>query len=158
MANVVVRKCRIHNDASVDISSDGTMLAALIPENQAMTMVGVYSLEDRSLGQLLYSFIFEHNTICVSLSPMGRHLVVGFASHSPHPVPQNTKQVAAQVYKLRDNHLFQARGQIGYLQKLRDIEVTIDNRQISLNCIRWLPHPGQGLIYGTNRGQLNILH
>ena len=42
VANVVVRKCRIHNDASVDISSDGTMLAALIPESQAMTMVGEY--------------------------------------------------------------------------------------------------------------------
>ncbi|XP_050703703.1 uncharacterized protein LOC126989189 isoform X2 [Eriocheir sinensis] len=40
VANVVVRKCKIHNDASVDISSDGTMLAALIPESQAMTMVG----------------------------------------------------------------------------------------------------------------------
>lgn len=39
-ANVVVRKCKIHNDASVDISIDGTMLAALVPESQAMTMVG----------------------------------------------------------------------------------------------------------------------
>lgn len=41
-ANVVVRKCKIHNDASVDISVDGTMLAALVPESQAMTMVGRY--------------------------------------------------------------------------------------------------------------------
>ncbi|XP_050708700.1 uncharacterized protein LOC126993597 [Eriocheir sinensis] len=44
VANVVVRKCRIHNDASVDISSDGTMLAALIPESQAMTMVGRWAV------------------------------------------------------------------------------------------------------------------
>lgn len=29
--------------------------------------------------------------------------------------------------------------------------------QISLNCIRWAPQPGQGMIYATNTGQLNIL-
>lgn len=28
---------------------------------------------------------------------------------------------------------------------------------ISLNCIRWAPQPGQGMIYATNTGQLNIL-
>jgi len=28
---------------------------------------------------------------------------------------------------------------------------------VSLNCIRWAPHPGQGMVYATNTGQLNIL-
>lgn len=28
---------------------------------------------------------------------------------------------------------------------------------ISLNCIRWAPQPGQGMIYATSSGQLNIL-
>lgn len=28
---------------------------------------------------------------------------------------------------------------------------------ISLNCIRWAPQPGQGMIYATSTGQLNIL-
>ncbi|XP_047481450.1 uncharacterized protein LOC125033914 isoform X2 [Penaeus chinensis] len=157
-ANVVVRKCKIHNDASVDISIDGTMLAALVPESQAMTMVGVYSLREKSRGQLLYSYIFAPNTICVSLSPVARHLVVGFASHTPRFVSHhNTKQVVAQIYKLCDNPMFYGRGQAGHLQFLRDIEVMSDHRHTSLNCIRWLPYPGQGLIYGTNRGQLNIL-
>lgn len=53
--------------------------------------------------------------------------------------------------------MFYGRGQAGHLQFLRDIEVISDHRHTSLNCIRWLPYPGQGLIYGTNRGQLNIL-
>ncbi|XP_042235545.1 uncharacterized protein LOC121875174 [Homarus americanus] len=157
-ANVVVGKCKIHNDASVDISSDGTMLAALVPQSQAMTLVGVYSLENCSFGQLLYSFIFAPNTICVSLSPMARHLVVGFASQMPRLVAhQNPKQVVAQIYKLCDNPMFHGRGQAGHLQYLRDVEVVSDHRHTSLNCIRWLPYPGQGLIYGTNKGQLNIL-
>lgn len=29
---------------------------------------------------------------------------------------------------------------------------------MSLNCIRWVPQAGQGIIYATNTGQLNILH
>lgn len=29
--NVVVRECKIHNDASIDISADGTMLATALP-------------------------------------------------------------------------------------------------------------------------------
>lgn len=29
--NVVVQKCRIHNDASIDISKDGRLLVALLP-------------------------------------------------------------------------------------------------------------------------------
>lgn len=156
--NLVVGKCKIHNDASVDISADGTLLAALVPETQAMTMVGVYSLEERCLGQLLYSFIFAPNTICVSLSPMARYLVVGFASHMPRLVAHNTKQVVAQIFKFCEKPHFHKQGQAGHLQYLRDIEVSSDQRHTSLNCIRWLPYPGQGLIYGTNRGQLNILH
>lgn len=28
---------------------------------------------------------------------------------------------------------------------------------LSLNCIRWAPQPGQGMVYATNTGQLNIL-
>lgn len=28
---------------------------------------------------------------------------------------------------------------------------------VSLNCIRWVPQPGQGMVYATNTGQLNIL-
>lgn len=29
---------------------------------------------------------------------------------------------------------------------------------VSLNCIRWAPQAGQGMVYATNTGQLNILH
>ena len=42
-ANLVVREAKIHNDASVDISADGTFLVTLVPSNlPATTVVGVY--------------------------------------------------------------------------------------------------------------------
>ena len=41
-------------------------------------------------------------------------------------------------------------------------ELLQNNREttgyVSLNCIRWAPQPGQGMVYATNTGQLNILH
>lgn len=57
---------------------------------------GVYSLADGTLGQLLYSYIFGPNTICVNLSPMARHLVVGFGYQMPRLMAHhhNTKQVS----------------------------------------------------------------
>lgn len=43
---------------------------------------------------------------------------------------------------------------------IRELQQT--NREaagyVSLNCIRWAPQPGQGMVYATNTGQLNILH
>ena len=41
-------------------------------------------------------------------------------------------------------------------------ELLQNNREttghVSLNCIRWTPQAGQGMVYATNTGQLNILH
>lgn len=41
-------------------------------------------------------------------------------------------------------------------------EIAQANREstshVSLNCIRWAPQAGQGMVYATNTGQLNILH
>ena len=31
-------------------------------------------------------------------------------------------------------------------------------RFVSLNCIRWAPHAGQGMVYANSAGALNILH
>ena len=45
-SNLVVKEARIHNDASVDISEDGSVLVTLIPSNLPMTtVVGVYGLK-----------------------------------------------------------------------------------------------------------------
>ena len=45
-SNLVVNEARIHNDASVDISEDGSILVTLIPSNMPMTtVVGVYGLK-----------------------------------------------------------------------------------------------------------------
>lgn len=49
--NVVVSECKIHNDASVDISSDGTILVTLLPSG------GYLNVTNRLGKQLLYNII-----------------------------------------------------------------------------------------------------
>lgn len=44
---------------------------------------------------------------------------------------------------------------------LRELQQTIPETttgNFTVNCIRWAPQPGQGIVYATNTGLLNILH
>ena len=53
----MVREAKIHNDASVDISEDGRLLVTLVPSNLPMTtLVGLYSLEKGTRGQVLATY------------------------------------------------------------------------------------------------------
>uniref|UniRef100_A0A1B6BX04 Activating molecule in BECN1-regulated autophagy protein 1 n=4 Tax=Clastoptera arizonana TaxID=38151 RepID=A0A1B6BX04_9HEMI len=158
--NIVVSECKIHNDASVDVSHDGRMLVTLLPSGRLSitTMLGVYSLQWETLGQLLYTTSFEQNAVSVSISPTTRHLVVGLASR--RSVLINTDRYPnAQVYKLEKGTSAKkapskARGKLVHV---KDLELSHNFALMSLNCIRWAPNPGQGLVYGTNTGQLKII-
>ena len=44
----------------------------------------------------------------------------------------------------------------GRLIHRRDLHQN-EHGQTSLNCIRWIPVAGQGLVYATNTGKLSIL-
>ena len=66
--NVIVKEAKIHNDASVDISEDGTLLVTLVPSNLPMTtVVGVYGLQpgtsnlDKSSASFRSYFYFVKN-------------------------------------------------------------------------------------------------
>lgn len=57
-SNVIASSCKIHNDASCDISSDGRLLATFVPSAQGFPddgVVAVYSLEKTTLGHCVFS-------------------------------------------------------------------------------------------------------
>ena len=57
-SHVIAPSCKIHNDASCDISSDGKLLATFVPSAQGFPddgVVAVYSLEKATLGQCLFA-------------------------------------------------------------------------------------------------------
>ncbi|KAK9888730.1 hypothetical protein WA026_000956 [Henosepilachna vigintioctopunctata] len=156
LKNVVVGECKIHNDASVDIASDGSILVTLLPSGGYLNVtnrLGVYSLKWETLGQCLYTTNFDYNAVSVSLSPSGRHLVVGLASRRVSIVPSE-RWIMARIFKIEQKDIPGDR-----LPIIKEIDQARDGRATShksVNCIRWLPSSGQGLIYATNTGQLVI--
>lgn len=111
----------------------------------------MYSLKWETLGQCLYVTNFEQNAVSVSLSPLSRHLIVGLASRRVSVVPSE-KWTMARIFLL--DYKSDASNQ---LLSVREVEQTRDPNYMSVNCIRWLPISGQGLVYATNTGQLRIL-
>ncbi|XP_044267364.1 uncharacterized protein LOC123013094 [Tribolium madens] len=156
LKNLIVSECKIHNDASVDIAKDGTILVTLLPSGGYLNVtnkLGVYSLRWDTLGQCLYTTSFEQNAVSVALSPLSRHLVVGLASRRVSIVPSD-RWTMARIFIIEQKNAPGDR-----LPVLRELGQNRDSRANykSVNCIRWLPTSGQGLIYATNTGQLVIL-
>ncbi|XP_041894357.1 activating molecule in BECN1-regulated autophagy protein 1 isoform X4 [Corvus kubaryi] len=155
--NVLVQNCKIYNDASCDISADGQLLAAFIPSSQRgfpdEGILAVYSLAPHNLGEMLYTKRFGPNAISVSLSPMGRYVMVGLASRRIllHPT---TEHMVAQVFRLQQPH-----GGETSMRRVFNVLYPMpadQRRHVSINSARWLPEPGLGLAYGTNKGDLVI--
>uniref|UniRef100_A0A9J7Z3I2 Autophagy/beclin-1 regulator 1a n=1 Tax=Cyprinus carpio carpio TaxID=630221 RepID=A0A9J7Z3I2_CYPCA len=155
--NVLVPNCKIYNDASCDISADGQLLAVFIPSSQRgfpdEGILAVYSLAPHNLGEMLYSKRFGPNAISVSLSPMGCYVMVGLASRRIL-LHQITDHMVAQVFRLQQPH-----GGETSMRRVFDVVYPMapdQRRHISINSARWLPEPGLGLAYGTNKGDLVI--
>ncbi|XP_077542036.1 activating molecule in BECN1-regulated autophagy protein 1-like isoform X1 [Haemaphysalis longicornis] len=170
-ACVVAPRCKIHNDSSVALC--GELLAALVPCGLLGASLCVYGLHQRP-PQLLHTWSFGANAISVSLSPLARYLVVGFASTRHHhqgyfaPPPPHDREVVAQIFKLSpadSDGPSSSSCPRGQLQQVGNLSQPGPPQQqqgggggapVSLNSVRWLPRPGEGLIYGTNRGSLCI--
>ncbi|XP_057185985.1 activating molecule in BECN1-regulated autophagy protein 1B [Triplophysa rosa] len=155
--NVLVPHCKIYNDASCDISADGQLLAVFIPSSQRGFAdegnLAIYSLAPHNLGEMLYTKRFGPNAISVSLSPMGCYVMVGLASRRIllHPT---TDHMVAQVFRLQQPH-----GGETSIRMMFNVVYPMapdQRRHVSINSARWLPEPGMGLAYGTNKGDLVI--
>ena len=52
LENVVVHECKIHNDASVDIATNGSILVTLLPSRGYLTVTN-------RLGMIIYSYVID---------------------------------------------------------------------------------------------------
>ena len=119
---MVVAECSLHSDACLDVSSDSEFLAVLQPsDNGSYSAVGIYSLRAESLGDTLYIYHFDQNTVSISISPSCDYIVVGYAGRGPfyrfvHP-SRNIGQVRACFL------LFNARIQFLTMCRFTDFEL-----------------------------------
>lgn len=153
-SNVIVKEAKIHNDASVDITADGTTLITLIPASVQMTAtIGVYSLSPGNRGHCYASLSVDCPAVSVSLSPTSRHILVGLTL-SPRPSRISDPCLMAQIFSLKMPKT--GSNENGEIIHRRDIPHA-EAPNTHLNCIRWIPVPGQGIVYATNTGLLKIL-
>ncbi|GFN92441.1 activating molecule in becn1-regulated autophagy protein 1 [Plakobranchus ocellatus] len=151
-SNVVVRYCKLHNDASCCLSSDGKLLAAFVPARRGFPdklVLGIFSLESGNFAQCLYTKSFGPNAISVSISPENSYVLVGTAARRLFFLSGN--QMVGQIYKMVE----QKAGE-NSMKLTTDLFYYPENRggHCSVNSARWLPDVGMGLVFGTNRGDL----
>lgn len=145
-SNMVTQKCRIMNDSSIDLSSDGSLLACLVPRDDASCMPGldlkIFSLKSWDFGTCYHQIAHGSNAISVSLSPTANYAVVGLASQKYiSNDPSGDDLTIAKVFNLS------GRGQAGYV---RDIKIKRDDSSLILNAIRWM---SRGIVYNVGPQQ-----
>ncbi|XP_076806226.1 activating molecule in BECN1-regulated autophagy protein 1B-like isoform X1 [Clavelina lepadiformis] len=159
--NVVVPQCKIHHDCSVDIARDGSKVAALMWSADSYSekiQVGIISLEPSTFGQILFRKQFGQPALCLSLSPLGNYLAVGLKYFLSYLNESNlpSRNVMAQILKLdRVGDVTSAR-QVN--QVMHPVTPDTPQRYVNINTIAWMPGVGQGLVYGTNNGELRICY
>lgn len=141
-SNIVTQKCRIHSDASIDISNDGKLVACLVPRDDVVCLpsfdLKIFSLRTTDFGACYYQLPHGPNAISVSLSPTASHAVVGLASNKfISNDPNDDDLTIAKVCKLKGKQPF------GYV---RDIKIKRDDSSLSLNAIRWME---RGIVYNV---------
>lgn len=141
-SNIVTQKCRIHNDASIDISNDGTLVACLVPRDDVACLpsfdLKVFSLRTIDFGACYYQLPHGPNAISVSLSPTASHAVVGLATNKfISSDPNEDDLTIAKVSKLKGRQPF------GFV---RDVKIKRDDSTLSLNAIRWME---RGIVYNV---------
>ncbi|KAK7107082.1 pneumococcal serine-rich repeat protein-like [Littorina saxatilis] len=160
-ANVVVEHCKIHNDASIDISRDSSLLATFVNNHGGFpddNILAVFSLRSESFGQCLYTKSFGPNAISVSLSPSNQYVMVGLASKRMMWI-QVTDQLVGQTFKL--NKAGAGEYSMMHVTDLyhpvrRPTPLVRGMSPVSVNSARWLPDVGEGIVYGTNHGDLHF--
>ena len=97
----------------------------------------------------------ESSAVSVSLSPTARYLIVGLAVRAPRlTLSPGDRSLMAQIFRIQLP--YERNAERGRLVHRKDLHQT-EQGQTSLNCIRWIPVAGQGIVYATNTGLLKIL-
>ena len=175
-SNLVVPEAKIHNDASVDISEDGTLLVTLVPSNMPMqTLVGVYGLNASNKGRKIATHSLEYPPVSVSLSPTTKYLLVGYSMRhprsrlAPFSLPSDPN-LMAQIFYMQtlegsgdpgSSETIQAelnsRELMPRMRLVHQRDLHQNEHAVHLNCIRWIPVAGMGMVYATNTGIIKIL-
>ena len=83
----MVQHCKLHNDASCNVSQDGSLLATFVPSHRGFpddNILAVYSLEPKTRGQCLFTKSFGKQIVSIlkitsSQKEVKLHVLLKFA-------------------------------------------------------------------------------
>ena len=125
----------------------------------------IFFFKPRTKGRLFATYSLESLPVSVSLSPTSKHLMVGYSMRGPGPrlapYSPSDRSLIAQIFRLKMpwecmTSTEQEQPPRGRLVHRRDLHQN-EPGQTFLNCIRWIPVSGLGMVYATNTGLLKIL-
>lgn len=117
----------------------------------------MFSLEWKTLGQILCAVALNQIAVSLSFSPTSQYLVVGFSFVYLEDLKMaDVISVQQEINDWRNFNLLTRRSPIATSL----IDITNMHRTeliITVNCIKWSPVPGQGLIFGNSLGELKFV-
>lgn len=114
-------------------------------------------MEWKTLGQILCSVALNQVAVSLSFSPTDHYLAVGFSFMYLEDLKMaDIIFVQQEINSWRDFKSYTRRSPIATSL----IDITFVHRTefvITVNCIRWSPIPGQGLIFGNSFGEIKFV-
>jgi hypothetical protein len=172
--NVLVSRCKLFNSSAMDISRDGRILAVLAPapadaddlEDNYLTL---YSLDPITKCDAvpLAQVLVGPNAISVSLSPSSRFVFVANFAKRITLCVNPLQPIFGEIFEWRPGQ----KDPMDRLIPCRHIKQPPPNSRQNLlrvnrppgsaeaanvNCAKWLPTEGCGLVYGNTRGEVVV--
>lgn len=145
----------------------------------AETQLVVMSLRASDLGATLYRLAFGPNAVAVAFSPGDSHLLVGLTARRYIVRLRQPQKTVGQIYRMRCMNSRDPEARKLTLVRNIDKPSTSSSRNPTgaddddeegtsfvssliranpgVNCMARLPEPGQGFVYGTNKGTLFLV-
>ncbi len=120
-------------------------------------LTGVFSLEWKTLGHILCAISLNQIAVSLSFSPTGQYLAVGYSfTYSENLKMADVIAVQREINTWRDARKFSKNAAVA--TSLIDISSSQRTSVLTtVNCIKWIPVPGQGLVFGNSIGELKFV-
>lgn len=124
--------------------------------NSILMIAGVFSIEWKTLGHILCVVSLSQTAVSVGFSPTNEYLAVGYSfTYSDNLKMADIIAVQQEVNAWKDLNSCIRPSPVA--ASLIDPPGFNRRRLITVNCIKWIPVPGQGLVYGNSLGEIKFV-
>lgn len=144
------------NEASLSFNATFEKMNQRVKINSILIIAGVFSIEWKTLGHILCVVSLSQTAVSIGFSPTNEYLAVGYSfTYSDNLKMADIIAVQQEVDAWKDLNSCIRPSPVA--ASLIDPPVFNRQRLITVNCIKWIPVPGQGLVYGNSLGEIKFV-